>query len=134
MLSIFPSLLIFGILAPFILRIVVGVYFLHAGYQDLGKEREKTVEELAQSLGTFAKPALIFGGIFEIVIGLSLITGFLTQLMALFGMIYVLKFLSLKKQYPSLIKHERVFYVMVFVILFSLLLTGAGAFAIDLPL
>ncbi len=134
MLSIFPSLLIFGILAPFILRVIVGVYFLHAGYLDFGKEEGGSLEEITKKHGKYAKPFLTIFAIAEVVVGLSLIVGLFTQVAALIGIIFVLKFLWFKNEFPIFIKHEKVFYFMVLTILFSLLLTGAGALAIDLPL
>ena len=54
--------------------------------------------------------------------------------MALAGMVYILKLLWLKNKYPIFIKRERIFYIMMFAILLSLLFTGAGALAVDLPL
>lgn len=138
MLSIFPSLFVFGIFAPFILRTTVGVYLFYTGYRHLKEERELITEEVAQGIprvfSPYAKPFVIIGILFEIVVGLSLIAGFLTQIMALLGMIYVVKLLILKDLYPVFAKHERVFYVVLFVIFLSLLLTGAGAPAVDLPL
>ena len=134
MLSIFPSLLIFGIFAPFILRVVVGVYFFYTGYKHLQVERENIVKEVARKIGTFAKPLVILTILIEVVIGLSLIAGFLTQPMALVGILYILILLWFKNECPIFVKHERVFYIILFAILLSLLLTGAGALAVDLPL
>jgi len=134
MLSIFPSLLIFGIFAPFILRVAVGVYLFYTGFGHLREERESVTVELSDRFGTFSKSLVIIGGLFEVVIGLSLIAGFLTQVMALLGSLYMIKLLVFKNNYPTWIKHEKIFYVMVLVILLSLLLTGAGAPAVDLPL
>ena len=134
MLNIFPSLLIFGIFAPFILRVAVGVYLFHTGYNHLGKEKESVIQEATQKFSSYAKPIVILGGLFEVIVGLSLVAGFLTQIMALLGMLYMVKMFVLKKQYPVWMKRERVLYVVFFVILLSLLLTGAGAPAVDLPL
>lgn len=134
MLSIFPSLLIFGIFAPFILRFAVGVYLFYSGYAHLREDRERCVQELSTRFGSFSKTIIIIGGIFEAVIGLSLIAGFLTQVMALLGALYMLKLLFFKNSYPIWIKHERIFYLVLFAIFVSLLLSGAGVPAIDLPL
>ena len=134
MLSIFPSLLIFGIFAPFILRVAVGVYLFYTGWRHFGGEQESITKEIARKVGPYAKPVALFTALVEIVVGLSLIAGFLTQVAALIGMVYALKMIWFKKDCPVLVKHERVFYVILFVILLSLLLTGAGAPAVDLPL
>lgn len=134
MLSIFPSLLIFGIFAPFILRVTIGVYFLYTGYQHIQKEQKDIVQEATQKFGSFAKPLVITGVLFEIALGLLLVVGFLTQIASILGMIFVLKLLWFKNEYPHFVKNERVLYIIIFVILLSLLFTGAGAYAVDLPL
>ncbi|MEX0652200.1 MAG: DoxX family protein [Candidatus Paceibacterota bacterium] len=134
MLSIFPSLLIFGIFAPFILRVVVGAYLLHIGWGHLTTQRETLVEKLYARLGSPTTIFIVFGGLFEVVLGLFLIAGFLTQVMALLGGLYALKLLWFKKEFPVLVPHERIFYILLFAIFLSLLLTGAGAPAVDLPL
>ena len=134
MLSVFPSLLILGIFAPFILRVTVGAYFLYTGAKHLKGEQENSVKEFTKKCGSFAKPFVIVTALVEIVIGFSLIVGFLTQVMALLGMIYMLKLLWFKNEYPLSIRRERIFYIVMFAVLVSLLLTGPGVFAIDLPL
>jgi uncharacterized membrane protein YphA (DoxX/SURF4 family) len=73
-------------------------------------------------------------GAIEIVGGIMLILGLYTQIAAL-----VLGLLTLAEAYteykdPLILKRNFVFYTMLFAILLSLLLSGAGAFAIDLPL
>ena len=133
MLSIFPSLLILGIFAPFILRMAVGLYFFYTGYHHLQKEQESIVKE-AKKYVPFAKPLMVFSALIEIVIGLSLIAGFLTQIASLVGIIYILILLRMKKACPVFVRRERILYVMILVILLSLLFTGAGAIAVDLPL
>lgn len=96
--------------------------------------RELLTQELSGLFGSFSKYLVIIGGLFEAVIGLSLIAGFLTQVMALLGALYMVKLLIFKNNYPVWIKHERVFYVILLAIFLSLLLSGAGVPAIDLPL
>jgi len=134
MLSIFPTLLVFGIFAPFVLRVVVGTYLFYIGYAHMREGRELLTQELSGLFGSFSKYLVIIGGLFEAVIGLSLIAGFLTQVMALLGALYMVKLLIFKNNYPVWIKHERVFYVILLAIFLSLLLSGAGVPAIDLPL
>ena len=134
MLSVFPSLFIFGIFAPLILRLAVGVLFFYSGYQHFTKENEVLAAEFTSRFGSFAKTfALLVAGV-EVILGAALIVGFLTQVAALLGMIFVLKLMWFKKEYPILAKHEKAVYVLAFVVLLSLLITGAGAPAIDLPL
>ena len=134
MLSIFPSLLVFGIFAPFFLRLAVGIYLFYTGYEHLTKEQISLEKEFGNKLGGLGKSLAIIVPVFEILVGLSLVAGFLTQVMVLLGMVYSAKLLWFKKDCPRYAKHEKIFYVLVFIILLSLLFTGPGAFAVDLPL
>lgn len=125
----------FGILAPFILRVTVGIYFFHTGYNRLQSgELDSVANTVSQRLGTLARPIIVFSTLIEISVGLLLIAGLFTQIAALIGIVCVLRTLWFTSKYPAFKKHEKVFYFMVLAILFSLLLIGAGAFAVDLPL
>ncbi|HEC32886.1 MAG TPA: DoxX family protein, partial [Candidatus Kaiserbacteria bacterium] len=126
MLSVFPSLLILGIFAPFILRLSVGVYFFYTGYRHIKEEREILVKEFANKFKTIAKPLVVIVAIIEMILGLSLVAGFLTQIAAILGMIFALKLLWFKNKYPHFAKNDRTLYIIIFVILLSLLFTGAG--------
>lgn len=134
MLSIFPDLLTYGLLAPFILRIVVGVIFLDLGYLKLGKE--KTAWNLFFQTIHF-KPSNIFVAILatiEIVSGAFLIAGYLTQVVALVMAIVLFAEAYVELRDGTILKRDIVFYILLLAICLSLLLTGAGAFAFDLPL
>lgn len=134
MLSVFPNLLTYQLLAPFILRLVVGLIFLDLGYLKLTKEKE--------SWNLFFKtihfqPTIVFVMIFaiiEIVGGLFLISGFLTQLVALIFAIILFAEAYIEIRDSQLIKRDIVFYLLLLIICISLLFLGAGAFAFDLPL
>ena len=134
MLSLFPSFFTFSLFAPLILRIAVGIFFFSLGYRHLTKEKEMLTNELTKRLGLFSKQFVFILGSVEILIGLFFIAGFLTQGVVIVGMLLTLKFLWFKKEYPTLAKHNKAFYILLLAILFSLLLTGAGIPAVDLPL
>jgi len=134
MLSIFPSLLTYGIVAPFILRMTVGLFFLDRGYRHLKEEKAGVVADMTKRLHAFAKPFVVLVALVEVAIGLSLIAGFLTQIAAIFGIIYMFKMLYFKVECPHFAKHQRLVYILFIVILFSLLITGPGIIAVDLPL
>ena len=134
MLNTFPNLLTYGIFAPFILRIIVGVILLELGYLKLGKE--KGAWKMFFETIHF-KPAHLFVTLFaavEIVAGFFLITGYLTQISALVMSVILFAEAYVEFRDGTLIKRDIVFYVLLLAICLSLLLTGAGAFAFDLPL
>lgn len=137
MLNVFPEFLFLGLLAPFLIRVAVGILFFLIGYSYLFKMRNSMFEQTK----TVGKPFVLFlvwfGGIFEMLIGLFLIAGFLTQIVAIAGALIALNALIGKWKYINLngiAKYSKTFYFLVFIVCLSLLFSGAGAFAIDLPL
>ena len=121
-------------LAPFILRVIVGIIFLELGYLKLGKEKSAW-NMLFETI--HLKPTHFFVTLLaaiEIVAGAFLITGYLTQLAALVMAIILFAEAYVELRDGTLLKRDIVFYVLLLVICVSLLLTGAGAFAFDLPL
>ena len=134
MLNILPDLLTYKMLAPFILRVVIALIFLELGYLKLGKE--KTAWHLLFET-IHLKPSYFFVmllALIELVAGLFLLTGFLTQLAALVMAIILFAESYVEFKDGSLLKRDIVFYVLLLAICISLLFTGAGAFAFDLPL
>lgn len=127
MLNPFPELLTFGLLSPFIIRICLGIMFVRHGYFKLFKNRD----ELA---GKTAKNVMIAVGSVEIIGGIMLLLGFLTQIAALVLAILVLSVAIYKKRGGEITKRDLSFAVFVFLILISLLFSGAGFFAFDVPL
>jgi putative oxidoreductase len=119
MLNTFPALLDYSLLAPFILRVVAGIIFLDFGILSLKKEPSKLLK---------------VAGIIEIVGGVLLILGLLTQVSAL--VLAILTFIEAYIEYrdPEILKMDFIFYILLLSITLSLLLSGAGSFAIDLPL
>lgn len=117
-LSIFPALFGYSLLAPTILRIVSGIFFASIGIANI---KAKT--------GMSA-----VAGILQILTTLSLLAGFLTQIGAIVGMGIIIGRIfnnfSTYDRSANLIS----FHLTILSILISLLLTGAGAFALDLPL
>jgi putative oxidoreductase len=73
-------------------------------------------------------------GIIEIVGGVMLLVGFYTQVAALVLAVLTLCEAYIEYKDPAILKRNLVFYVMLFAITLSLLFSGAGAYAFDLPL
>ena len=131
--SIFPQFFAFEQLAPFLLRIVLGIIFISHGYPKLFKVYNETVKffELV-NIRPAQKWVFVIGSI-EFFGGILLILGFLTQLVALLltGVMVVALWVQKKKLNKSLIGGYELDLILL-VSVFSLVLLGAGAFAIDL--
>jgi len=116
MLNVFPNLIVFGLFGPMILRIVLGLIFLYFGYTKFGiGYGDKKV--LFENIGL--KPAKYFVviiALLEIVAGLMLVAGFLTQISAIFaGLISILAIL-IKRKYPESIGSSNGFLLLCFFI------------------
>ena len=134
MLSVFPNLLDYSQLAPFILRVVVGVIFLELGYLKLGTEKSAW-NMFFQTI--HFKPSHVFVtllAVVEIISGVFLVVGYLTQVAALVMAVILFAEGYVELRDGALLKRDIVFYALLLAICLSLLLTGAGAFAFDLPL
>lgn len=134
MLNIFPELLTYQLVSPFILRVALGLLFLSLGYLELTKE-ERRWERVFEII-RFA-PARFWAktfGFVEIAGGVLLIVGLFTQVAALVFAVISLAECYIEYRAPVVLKRNIVFYGFIFVISLSLLLTGAGFWAFDLPL
>lgn len=134
MLNPFPELLTYSLLAPFILRVVAGFIFIDLGRLVLQGEKTRWLTSLSALNIPRPEMTVKILGLLEIVGGLMLIAGFYTQISAL--VLAILTFAEAFVEYkePVLLKRNFVFYVLLLTISLSLLLSGAGAFAVDIPL
>ena len=134
MLSLFPSLLDFGLFAPTLLRLVAGFIFIDLGYLVLTSEKSSW-DWLCNAIGL--KPSVLWRkilGYIEIIGGALLVLGLYTQGAALGLAILVFIELIIEYKEPTFLKRDLAFYAMLLVITLSLLLTGPGLIAFDLPL
>lgn len=134
MLNIFPDLLTYGLLGPAILRLVLGIIFINLGYLHLTKEKERWNKffEIIK-----LKPAELIGRVYaliEIAGGILLVIGLYTQVAALIFAVLSLIEIIVEYREPIILKRNIVFFILIFAISVSLLLTGAGRPAFDLPL
>lgn len=132
MLNLFPI----QFLAPFaylLLRVCIGFILIRFGVTHI---RNRTVLAPIFSLRLFPFGNFFawYLGIVEIVLGGMFIAGFLTQLAALLSMLLSLKFIVMHKRFAHPLIPPRLTYVLFFFISLSLLITGAGIFAFDLPI
>jgi uncharacterized membrane protein YphA (DoxX/SURF4 family) len=121
-LSLFPVLLSYQQLAPFLIRIVLGVTLAYFGYHKiLGK---------GQSSGSNSKT---YGGI-EVIVAIFLIIGLWTQLAALLNAAILIIKLGFKIKEKKFLSDGINYYVLLLTMAISLIFTGAGFLAIDYPL
>ena len=130
----FPHLLSYSFFAPTILRLLLGLIFISFGFSKVTKEKSAKAE-MCEKIGL--KPGLIYVltfGIIEMLSGAMLVLGLYTQIAALAISLILLGTLLVKKKHPELFTGEPLFYFTLLIIALSLLITGAGAHAIDVPL
>ena len=134
MLNPFPELLVYSMLAPFVLRVVVGFVFVDLGILLFKGEKQRWLLSFETLRVPHPKTAVKILGVLEVVGGILLILGALTQITAL--VLALLTFVETYIEYKNtnVIKRTFVFYLLILVITLSLLFSGAGAFAFDLPL
>ncbi|MDP2642106.1 MAG: DoxX family membrane protein [bacterium] len=134
MLNPFPDLLMYSLLGPLLLRVLLGLIFLDLGILKFRAEKERWVASF-ETLGL--RPADLFVPLYallQIIGGLLLLVGLWTQVAALAFVIFSGIELYVEWQARDILKRDVVFYVIIFTISLSLLLTGAGAYALDIPL
>lgn len=122
MLSLFPSFLTYGLVAPFIIRITLGATLAYFGY--------RKVVNSGQSTGSNTPTY----GALELVIALFLIVGFYTQLAALLNVVILLIKLGFKVKQGAFMSSGVNYYVLLLAMALSLLFSGPGFLAFDLPL
>lgn len=134
MLNPFPELLMYSSFGPLILRIILGLIFIDLGILKFRGEKEGWLSSF-ETLGL--RPADLFLPLYallQIIGGSFLLIGLWTQVAALTFVIFSGIELYVEWQAGEILKRDMVFYLLIFVISLSLLATGAGAYAIDIPL
>ena len=114
-LTMFPALLTYGLLAPFILRLSVGIIRLFAGIERYKKEYKWTT-------------------ILYVISSLMIIVGLYTQIAVIVAIILIKFDFYLEKKAGGLSREKTTLAVLMTMILISLLFTGPGFWAFDLPL
>lgn len=134
MLNPFPELLMYSFFGPLILRVVLSLIFIDLGFLKFRGEKERWLASF-EALGL--RPTDLFVPLYaglQIMGGLLLLFGLWTQVAALVFIVSTGSELYVEWQARDILKRDMVFYLLVFVVSLSLLLTGAGAYAIDIPL
>jgi len=134
MLNPFPELLTYSFFAPFILRVVVGLIFVDLGMLKFRGEKERWLASFETLNLRPADLLLSLYAALQIIGGIMLLVGLWTQVAALAFVIFTGTELYIEWKAREILKRDLVFYALIFAISLTLLLTGAGAFAIDIPL
>lgn len=120
MTSVFPSLLSWSELAPFLLRLTLGAVIIYSGYSALRSKNENPTEKLI--------------GIVEILASILLVIGLWTQLAALVVAIDLVVRLAFKVKNREFLTNGVNYYLILLIIALSLLVSGAGLLAFDYKL
>lgn len=135
MLSLFPQLLDFEMFGPLFLRVGLAVIFIAHGYPKLfKKENFLGTSQFFESINI--KPGkfwVLIVGIVEFFGGILLFAGLFTQLVALLlaiDMLVAILKVNLKKG----LVHGYEFELILLLSALALVVWGAGAFSLDLPL
>jgi uncharacterized membrane protein YphA (DoxX/SURF4 family) len=132
MLNTFPDLLNYSFFAPTLLRIMVALVFIAGAYAQY--KRREELSKLHFPIVGSGRWIIWLSILAHAAIGFMLFFGYYTQIAALLGAAGGIKGIVYAKHYPRLFAFCRLEYAFIVVICLSLLFTGAGAFAADLPL
>jgi uncharacterized membrane protein YphA (DoxX/SURF4 family) len=132
MLNPFPIQFL-ALLAYFILRVITGLVLITLGFRHL-KHRETLAQNMKLTIAPFGGFNVWALAITEIAVGSLLIIGLHTQWAALILIIMSLKLIWLERYFKHSTIPSRLFYLLLIGIGLSLFITGAGAFAFDLPI
>jgi uncharacterized membrane protein YphA (DoxX/SURF4 family) len=135
MLNTFPELLNYSILAPTLLRFVLAFILITTGIEIIRPTKRAL---FAAYFSTKEFPLADFIpwklGIAQIALGVFFFFGMFTQISALIAIYIFFSLFYIENRAERILPHTSAFYLVMIVISLSLLFTGAGAFAVDLPL
>ena len=130
----FPYLLSWGLLSPFILRFVAGAHFFSFRYKGLTPEWWDRFDFFDRN---GLRPVALFAtgtAIIDLAAGILLMMGFATQIVSIAFAIVCLTAIFVKNHGESFPPRNIHIYIILFFIFVSLIISGAGFYAMDLPL
>ncbi|MFC1756851.1 DoxX family protein [Patescibacteria group bacterium] len=133
MLALFPNLFALEQLAPLIIRVVLALIFLTSGYSKVFKTLTKTSKIFESMKMRPGKLWVVVIGVMELVSGILLTIGFLTQLVAIVIALIMVGAIVMVKLRQGFISGYA-FELLILACALALLLMGPGIFSIDLPL
>lgn len=118
---------------PFAFRIISGLLFIYFGYSAIAKNRAEkisAVESFKLKPGGFWLRVI---ALIEIIGGILLFVGFLTQIASLVLSVILLIGTIAKRKNPAVFSFSAGFLFLLLIITLSLLFLGPGLYSIDLP-
>lgn len=134
MLNIFPDLLTYGLVSATIVRLIVGFVLIKFGISTISTHRKAAIKKLIENKYPSPETMVWILGFIKIITGAFLIFGFLTQVATLVAAYIFLNLLIIDDQEDEIFKQTDLFYLIMILLSVSLLFSGAGFFAMDLPL
>ncbi len=132
MLNPFPIQFL-ALFAYFILRVIIGTVLMYLGL--LHASSIGTLKEtFTRSWWPYGRFSAVVLALTECITGAMLVLGYATQIAAIVVFLMSLKLIILGSWFTHETIPPRIFYVLLLGISLSLFITGAGAFAFDLPL
>lgn len=135
MLTIFPNLLFLAPFSATIIRFAVGLFFIYTAFA-LHADRREIARSRLPIIG-FPRPWMVYlTCVVLIVIAAALIVGFGTQVAAIAGMAVIAIHLAIPRSWlhPGIDPIARSAHLLLFIMCLTLLITGAGPLAYDLPI
>lgn len=129
MLNPFPDLLALGFFAPTMLRIAAAATFAYFAYLHL---RDRS--SLGSRLGAKGETYIWIIIALYVLVAAGLFFGYHTQISAIAGILIAKAHLLLRRRFPMHHDLGKGLYWLLIIICLSLLFSGAGALAFDLPL
>lgn len=124
--TIFPGLITFWFVAPFILRVVAGFIFIYFGYTKIWKERERRISVFHTiGLGT-GKISFWIVSLAELIGGIFLALGLFIQITAIILSLIITGAVYTKVRKPDLLDNSLEFFLLLLAVLASLIFLGSG--------
>lgn len=137
MLNLFPGLLSFSFFIPTLLRLTVASVFVYLVLNSF-KNKKAIAEEIRAKFKWVSHETAVWGVglllIAEVLLAAGFFLGIWTQVAAILGILGFAKMAVLRKKMPLYAPFSTLAYVLLIIICVSILISGAGAFAFDLPL
>jgi len=132
MLSLFPQILFLSPLGTALVRVVAGIVVLSLAWNHYKNRGELSTMRFIVIGGGMWVP--ILAAIVEAATGAALVVGLYTQAAAIIGAILALKSLVWKRRYSAFFPLSYTAAFLLLAVCISLIVSGAGIFAFDLPL
>lgn len=132
LLNPFPQLLTYSFFAPTLLRVAVAcvlAYLAYRHYQQRDEIGKTNFPIVGRGMWVAWAAVIVEAGV-----ALALFFGYHTQINAIVVALIALKHVVWGDKYPKFLMLDRTAALLLLVIAISLLMTGAGAQAFDLPL